>query len=130
MEPQIKTLVDSLCAKTKDNKARWERTGSGDQFLLNLENGKLFIDKLVLKIGGLAYKIAITNANGEVIYNLSAKKLDSPPSSVTFVGDYQILKDLHDTVKRSYFKVDETINGLIKEIEKPGDIGKETDPLP
>ncbi len=128
MEPKIKTLIDNLLAKTKKRETKWERVGKSDQFILFLDNARVSIDKLISSKGQLFYKFSIINSSGDIILNINGIKDEI---AFDLKSDYNTLKELHQEVQKAYFKVDETIEGLLGEIEKDGEIGNEDpDSLP
>lgn len=123
MEAKIKLLTENLFTKTEKKEANWERIGKKDLFVLHLETGKILIDKLLTSKGEIVYQLSIINQNGDSIFNINAVKREEE-------NDYAILRKLHESVKKSYFKVDETIEGLLGEVIKDGEIGNENDDLP
>lgn len=130
MEPKIKTLIDNLLAKTKKRETKWERVGKSDQFILFLDNARVSIDKLISSKSQLFYKFSIINSSGDIILNINGIK-DENAFAVDLKSDYNTLKELHQEIQKAYFKVDETIEGLLGEIEKDGEIGNEDpDSLP
>ena len=124
MEAKIQTLIENLLAKTKERKSKWERVGKSDQFLLFLDNAKISIDKLLSSRKQIFYRFSIINSNGDIIFNVNGIKEDSS-WSIEIKDDYQVLKELHEEIKKAYFKVDETIEGLLGEVNKDGEIGNE-----
>lgn len=124
MEPKIKSLVDNLLAKTKKRETKWERVGKSDQFILFLDNAQISIDKLLSSKRNLFYKFSIINSNQDNILNINGIKDDSSFDMGQF-EDYEILKNLHEEIKKAYFKVDETIEGLLGEVLKDGEIGND-----
>jgi hypothetical protein len=128
MEPKIKSLVENLLVKTKKRQTNWERFGSSDRFILFLENAKVTIEKLISNKGNLIYQFSIINDNGDNILTISKSRT---PETFLPTEEYDLLKELHEEVKKAYFKVDETIEGLLGEIDKEGEIGKDDpNPLP
>jgi hypothetical protein len=127
MDAKIKSLIENLYTKTEKREANWERIGKKDQFILVLDKGKVFIDKILTIKAEVVYQFTIMNINGDTIFSVNAlKKLEFSVER----QDYDILKELHEVIKKSYFKVDETIDGLLGEINKEGEIGNEFDDLP
>lgn len=126
MDQKIKKLVDSLILKTKEKNANWDRVGASNQFVLSLDGGKVILDKLVSKQDGLFFRLLIINNNAEVIFTLNAKRIDKPPLRVGGENDFDHLKELYEIINRIYFKVDETIEGIIGEIERIGNVGKKS----
>lgn len=126
MEAKIISLIESLNTKTQNKEANWERIGKSDQFVLTLGNGKVSVNKVITKDSVVVYQFAIFNAKSDTIFNVNAIKGNTILSS----SDYELLKTIHESIKKMYFKVDETIDGLLGEINKEGDIGKEPEDLP
>ena len=120
MDDKIRTLINNLSTKTDSREANWERVGRSEKFNLILENGIISMDKLVSNKGNLIYQFSISNLKGDIIQQVSAIKKDTFPLDF----DYETLKEFHQNIKKAYFKVDETIDGLLGEIEKEGEIGK------
>jgi hypothetical protein len=130
MEPKIKILIDNLLAKTKKRETKWDRVGKSDQFILFLDNARVSIDKLISNKRQLFYKFSIINSSGDTILNVNGIK-DDNAFAVHLDNDYNTLKELHQEIQKAYFKVNETIDGLLGEIEKDGEIGNEDpDSLP
>jgi hypothetical protein len=126
MEDKIKSLVENLTLKTNKKEANWERVGRSDKFNLLLDNGIVSMDKIVTNKGNLVFQFSISNLKGDTIHQVNGMKRETYP----FDDDYDILKEFHQNIKKAYFKVDETIDGLLGEINKEGEIGKESDDLP
>lgn len=128
MEDRLKGLIDSLNEKTKNRKSKWERMGRSDQFTLTLDSGMISINKLITNNGNLLYQLAITNVNGDVI--IKVNEVDKP-RTLDEPNDFEILSDFHDNVSKAYFRVDETIENILDEIQKNVEIGKDLeDQLP
>lgn len=129
MEPIIKSLIENLLEKTKKRETNWDRIGKNDRFILFLDNGKVTLDKVISNKGNLFYQFSIINNSGDNIFNISkSKDSDSP---LVLIHEYNLLKELHEEIKKAYFKVEETIEGLLGEVNKEGEIGKEDpDALP
>lgn len=122
MEAKIKSLIDNLLTKTTKKEANWDRMGKSEQFVLFLENAKVSIDRSLTNKNNIYYQFSIINVNGDSIFNVNGLKNDFLPPDKQ---DYTILQELHEEIKKAYFKVDETIEGLLGEIKKDGEIGKD-----
>lgn len=130
MEPKIKSLIENLLAKTKKRETKWDRIGKSDRFILFLESAKVTMDKVISTKGNLFYQFSIINANGDNILNISETK-NTNTFPIPNHEEYELLKELHEEIKKAYFKVEETIEGLLGEVNKDGEIGKEDpDALP
>jgi hypothetical protein len=130
MDVKIKSLIENLLAKTKKRETNWDRVGKTDRFILYLDKGKVSVDKVLSNKGNLFYQFNIINTKGDNILTISETKNSNtfPPPDAT---DYNLLKELHEEIKKAYFKVEETIEDLLGEVEKEGEIGKDDpDALP
>lgn len=111
---QTRALINSLKKKTHNNEAKWSTTSRKTEFKLSLSQGSVTIDKWTDSSGSFC-DITIYDKNGvnidRVVYNRS--------SSI-----FSELSDLIDLVRRKYYKVDETIDVFIKELDKEGNVGK------
>lgn len=117
MEDKILLIIKDLIDKTKKGEANWERINNADYYSLTLKSGKIFINKNFTKSKEEIFGIAIYNVKGDAIY--SRNKL-SPDN------EFLLLKDLHSTVVKTFFKIDETIDGILGEIKSNGEIGEDT----
>lgn len=124
MEAKIKSLIDNLLAKTKKRETKWERVGKSDQYILFLDSAKVSIDKLLSAKRTIFYKFSIINSAGDSILNINGIKEENA-FHIGLEDDYSILRELHEEIKKAYFKVDETIEGLLGEVLKDGEIGNE-----
>lgn len=115
MEDKIRNIIQDLINKTKSKKANWERVGTTDQYTLTLKTGKIIINKV--KSSYVVLAVSIYNAKGDNIYH---------KSSIEGERDYIIFKELHDNVVATFFKVDETIEGILGEINSEDEIGEDT----
>lgn len=133
MEPKIKLLIDHLLDKTKKKEANWDRIGTSDSFQLFLDNGRVAMDKFVSNKGNLFYQFSIINLNEDNILTINkTKELNKYPIVKDKDNDdYELLRGLHVEIRKAYFKVEETIEELLSEISKDGEIGKgDPNPLP
>lgn len=126
MDSKIISLIENLRNKTRKGLSKWVRVGKGELFQLKLETGQITIDKFFTKTNNVVYQLAVLNIDGDRIRAVAVN------SSTGLVGvqDYELLKTLHEDVKNAYFRVDETLDDILGEIEKEGEIGKEEDELP
>lgn len=117
MIPQnIYTLINALTEKTDAKHAIWEKTSRPNEFKIILGAGALTIDNWEDNKFLDYFEIAIYNNNGDKIEKFIVTNDDD--------DEFLILQDLHNSVKREYYKVDETITSLLNEIETEDSIGK------
>jgi hypothetical protein len=114
----IKDLVDSLSKKTEQKKAIWNTSSGENAFQIKLSAGMVTIDLW----DGHGFKnyagISVFNNNGTQIDSFSVNVNDDPEA-------YSYLEKFHAVVSRSYYKVEETIKGMLDEIKDGDEIGKE-----
>lgn len=124
MDAKVKSLIENLLGKTKKKETNWDRIGKTDNFILYLDTGKVSVDKVLSNKGNLFYQFSVINNKGDNILTINETKNSNvfPPSDAT---NYELLKELHEEIKKTYFKVEETIEGLLGEVDKEGEIGKD-----
>jgi len=121
MSPEYKTFVSKLLEKTINKMAIWNKTSRENEFILKLADGSVSVDSWLDDDNeDLFVDLRIWNNKGEVI-DILTHGLKSP--------DYPELKNLHDVVKRSYLKIDDTLKSFIKELDSNKVAGEE-DELP
>jgi len=117
MSPEYKTFITKLKDKTKSKMAIWNKTSREDEFILKMAEGSVTVDNWENDNDGAnCTDLRIWNNKGEVIDNLTY---------VSGSPDYRELKDLHEIVKRSYFKIEDTLESFIKELDSKRVTGKE-----
>lgn len=110
----IESLIKALIEKTNDKKAIWGKTARENEFKLIFDKGAVTTDSWNTE-GQDAVDFGIYNSFGDRIDSFYALK----PSY-----EYDLLIQIHDAAKREFFKVDETITSLIKEVESLKSVGK------
>jgi hypothetical protein len=110
----MKELIKALIDKTISKKAIWGKTSRPNEFKLSLEKGAVTTDRWS-ENGDEIVDCGIYNVYGDRIDNFVAKSEEI---------DFDLLRDLHDAAKREFYKVDETINNLFKELNDDNSVGK------
>ncbi len=110
----IKDLIKALIAKTASKKAIWGKTSRPNEFKLSLEKGAVTTD-CWNENGTESVDFGIYNVYGDRIDNFLAEKGDA---------DYDLLVELHNSAKREFYKVDDTISHLFNEINDSKSVGK------
>lgn len=119
MDALIETLVFSLIEKTKSKKIKWEKVGSDEQYSVSLETGNFIVYKGKAPQKETFYRITISNPEGDIIFNqIAINRPQIKGSKILASGDYKIMKELHEEIRKSYYRIDETIRGMIDEIGK------------
>lgn len=118
---KIYDLIDSLIYKTEVGEAEWDKVSRTDQFKLNLDHGQVYVERFVTNKNNLLYRFSVENVNGDKIATLSGS------NQLSQLGNQEKIKELYEKIKTAYYKVDETLEGLIGEVNKGGKIGKKDD---
>ncbi len=111
------TLIEKLKNKTASKQAIWSKTSRDNEFKLELQKGAITTDNWNDDDENSFIDLSIINENGDTIdrvYFHSSEK-----------EDYKKLLELHDLVKRAYYKVDETIKNIFNELDSEKTVGKE-----
>lgn len=111
----MKDLIRVILEKTKAKKAIWGKTSRPNEFKLSLEKGAVTADCWYDDRGAESVEFSIYNIYGDRIENFHLEKGDL---------DFDLLFDLHTEAKREFYKVDETIDSLFKEVNDDNNIGK------
>lgn len=123
MDDKVHNLILELSKKTDDKMAVWNRAANSEQFYIVLKSAMFKIDKIINKDRYVILQVSILNEKGDVIFIYNSTREQSP-------GDFNFLLEFHNKVKKSYFKVDETIDGLFNEIKNASKEFGEDDGLP
>jgi len=115
MEVRIKNLIQLLQNKTENKEAIWSRTSGDNEFKIEINNSTITTD-MWADSDTIYYDFAILNENGDVVERISVN------DNFRF-EEYQILSRLYDIVKNTYFKVDETIDNILLELNSNKKIG-------
>ncbi len=95
----LKILVDKLIGKTIAKKAIWSQTSGSNEYKLDLGKGAITVNLWSEDNVGLN----IFNEQGEIIESLDVFAREE---------DFKKIYDLYSEARRSYYKVDETINAI------------------
>lgn len=122
-ESKAQEIINKLFEKTKQKKAIWDVTSSEEQFVLNLGNSSITIEKWYDEHDfSEYYTIIMRGDNGQIVYHLT-------PSNSEFDETYEQLKKLFEIVNSSYYKIDETLDDILEKLSSNNIIGKK-DTLP
>ncbi|MCS3860350.1 hypothetical protein GGP86_000098 [Salinibacter ruber] len=116
-------LINSLINRTEEGDVEWRDTSTSKQFAVYLDSGNITVDYYPESRSRQSerpegYSITIFNDEGNKVDEIKAARPENNE-------DYDILKELYSTAKRSYLKVDETIDGMISEISEEDRVGGE-----
>ena len=118
----IDQIITKLHNKTKNGEANWHKTGRSSEFVLKMKSGSILVDVFEDEHGNDIADISIQNEDGDRVdyYRVN----DSFDNDQHHEG-YEKLKNLYDEIYRKYYKIEETLKGLLKEIDSDSIIGEE-----
>lgn len=115
------SLIEKLIEKTESKKANWYKTSAENEFLLSLEKSTITTDLWVNEEGEWA-DLNIRNDNGNIVTNLCVNRRTNP-------SEFALLSKLNSAAKESYYKIDETFNSILKELNSNDTIGSAPSPF-
>ncbi|HWZ22025.1 MAG TPA: hypothetical protein VNW06_05190, partial [Cytophagaceae bacterium] len=98
---KYKELIERLSLKTEQKQIIWQKSSRDGEFKLQLGGGTLTVGKFE---GDYNYKPSISI----IIYNDRGDKIDAIDVEDS-MHDYLLVDEFYSSIRRSYFKVDETI---------------------
>ncbi len=114
-------LIDKLIDKTQRNQAIWDKTSRENEYKLELGKGSITVDNWEHEFE-MHVDINLRNDRGDIVDSISRTK---------GTVDYDSIMQLHTVAKKSFYKVDETIDSIFKELDSDKIIGKRgSDDLP
>ena len=115
IEKQHKALIEKLIEKTTSKKANWVKTSRETEYKLGLKSGAITTD--LWNDNGIDYAdLIIRNERGDIISQLTFTKIEN---SIEF----DLLKNLHNQARESYYKFDETIEDIFDELNSDKEVG-------
>ena len=114
----IRSIIEKLAEKTKNNQATWNASSGSNGFRLHLKTGVINIDKWNEAQNDNWYiDFKIFNDRGDIIESILVSLYDDKP-------DFDYLDLFYSIIRRKYLKVDETLKGLLDELNENNPIGK------
>jgi len=110
----IESIIDKLIKKTQQKEADWKSTYQENEFALQFNVGKITIWE---GKDGDVMTICIYNNSYELLYEQDFYK---------GTAAHTMLAHLYALAKKSYYKREETIAEMIKELDGEGKIGQST----
>lgn len=112
IDSPFKEIIETLTAKTKAGKVKWARTSVDNEFKASLPSGAVSVwvfnpEPNSMHIGPDADFIVYNN-NGSEIKRISITTYDAE--------EYTIIENLHTAAYDSYLRKDETLSGLLNDI--------------
>jgi DUF4097 and DUF4098 domain-containing protein YvlB len=115
-------MINKLREKTDARKAIWQKRDRDNEFSITFKTGTFVIDKWYdSSMESETYDFQIYNSDGDQIYTTG----HITSSNLHF---HSALRFLHDSVVRSYYKVDETMKGFSDQLDADDIVGDESAP--
>ena len=119
IKKKLDELIDKLTSSTESGKVEWERTSSKNEYQTKIGENAVSVGYYDPNDLVNLVTINLNSVNKSYyylsIYNSQGVAVDYEER---FWGDsnYDKLKDLYQIAKRKYYKVDETLDDIIKEL--------------
>ena len=105
-----KELMEKLIKKTKSKDIEWrESTYSPNSFETHFLKGYITVRLLESQFGTIVDLLIYNNSGNEVLSNSYSEEFDHE--------NYLLLRELYDLAKSSFYKIDETIEGILDELK-------------
>ena len=111
----IEQIVAKLIMKTQEGKAIWERSERETEYLLKFSKGTVVLDHYKNAFDKVI-DLAILNSDGNQVDYFEISKKENE-------RDYNDLKKLYEIIYSKDFKIDETIESILRELDSDGVIG-------
>ena len=111
-----KILIEKLKLKTDKKEAVWSKTSRDNEFKLDLGKGAITVDSYSEDYNRFI-DMTILNDRGDTIDRIFFTSNEEE--------EYHFLSDLHTLARRAYYKIDETIKEIFKELDSNKTIGNE-----
>ena len=112
-------LLQKLFKKTKEKLAVWNKSSGEEQFVLKLTDGTIIIEADFDLNEGTVFRFSILNNDGVRIEFFEVK------DDFNNRDDFLLMSELHATIKRIYYKVEETIKNITNEIDNSYIVGSD-----
>ena len=118
MDEKIIQLIKSLTLKTIMNKAKWNKTSRDTEFKLILSDGSITVDAWFDEERGEACNdFRLYNKNGDGVYSMLNSYGEHSEK-------FDLVNDLHSAAKGKFYKIDETIDSILKEVDSVLTVGE------
>lgn len=123
-------LVQMLLERTDKREVNWQITRD-NEFKVILKSGAVTISKdWDSGLEEFVITFRIYNISGDNIYEYASQPKDTFTSISSAGLNYTILESLHVKARSAYYKVEETIENIFKEISNNKEIGSKEKPIP
>lgn len=117
MEQVLRTIVEALIARSKEDEVNWRATSSDSEYSLFLDQSTITIER-VPSFSVPSHVLRVYNENGDLSLELYSNQLN--------VEEDFLLQQLYDSASESFRHVNKTLQSIVGELQKPGMIGKDS----
>lgn len=119
---KLNNLIDKLNDKTVAKQANWTKSSGDQEFKISLKTGPLTIQKF----RDYSYQnqmviVSIYNLDGNLIENYEIQE---------GMSGYDSANELFLNVKRVFYKVEETVDSILDQLDSDDILGEEEQDLP
>jgi hypothetical protein len=116
-QEQISEIIAGLNKKTNEGKAAWQKGSAGAQFFLQFKKGAISLTRYrKVANGPISIDLNILNEKGDSIHLMKT-------SDATSGDEFKMLNDLYEMVKKSYYKIDETLDDIMNSLKSDKSVG-------
>lgn len=121
IKKKLDELIDKLISSTESGKVEWERTSSKNEYQIKIGENAVSVGYYDPNDLANLVTINLNSVNKSYyyvsIYNSQGIAVDYEER---FWGDsnFDKLKDLYQIAQRNYYKVDETLDAILKKLEQ------------
>ncbi len=114
-ENQYKTMIDRLLSLTLGRNLEWSDTADPDVFRVRLGSGFVAVQHVsgFNDEAGEFYSYYVIN-----LYNDKGKEIDTFTPRVSGDPAASTLRELHEAARRSAHKIDDVLDGMLRELGK------------
>lgn len=117
-ESRYVVLIDKLIQKTEEGQTVWRKAERDSAFRLNFRRGNIVIDHWTGDNNSELVDMIIYNERGEKVDSLNF-------GDIAGQVEYSRLIELYNLVRRRYLRIEETIEGLLEELDGDEIIGED-----
>ena len=115
---KLHELMIRLNEKTLAKQIIWKKSSGSEEFKLSLKTGPITIQKVQQRYNSAYIEISLYNLDGDMIENHIVSEAHK---------DYQAALDLFTNVRRTFYKVEETLDDILSQLSTDDTIGKDED---
>ena len=119
---KLYSLIIKLNIKTEAKQAIWQKSSGAEEFKILLKTGTIAIQKYrISNFQPPSISITIYNSEGDLIEDYVIEEV---------AEGYNEADELFTNIKRAYYKVEETVDDILSQLDSDEILGEEEDELP